>query len=31
MNAAKDDMFLVNSLLCMEPLEMVSDRLLALK
>jgi len=29
MNAAKDDMYLVNSLLCMEPLEAISDRLLA--
>ena len=29
MNEAKNDMYLVNSLLCMEPLEMFSDRLLA--
>ncbi|MBR1503066.1 MAG: DUF3836 domain-containing protein [Prevotella sp.] len=29
MNAAKNDMYLVNSLLCMEPLELISDRLLA--
>jgi hypothetical protein len=31
MNEAKNDMYLINSLLCMEPLEMISDRLLALK
>ena len=31
MNEAKNDMYLVNSLLCMESLEMISDRLLALK
>jgi hypothetical protein len=29
MNAAKDDMYLVNSLLCMESLDQISDRLLA--
>ena len=29
MNAAKDDMYLIHSMLCMEPLEAISDRLLA--
>ena len=29
MNAAKNDMYLVNSLLCMEDLESISDRLFA--
>ena len=29
MNEAKNDMYLINSLLCMEPLEVVADRLLA--
>lgn len=29
MNEAKNDMYLINSLLCMEPLEIVADRLLA--
>ena len=27
---AKNDMYLVNSLLCMEPLDQISDRLLAI-
>ena len=31
MNEAKNDMYLVNRMLCMESLEMISDRLLALK
>jgi hypothetical protein len=30
MNEAKNDMYLVNSLLCMEPLDQISDRLLAI-
>ena len=30
MNEAKNDMYLVNSLLCMESLEQISDRLLAI-
>ena len=30
MNEAKNDMYLVNSLLCMESLEQISDRLLAM-
>ena len=29
MNEAKNDMYLVNSLLCMESLDQISDRLLA--
>jgi hypothetical protein len=29
MNAEKNDMYLVNSLLCMEPLDAISDRLFA--
>lgn len=29
MNAAKNDMYLVNSLLCLEPFEIFSDRLFA--
>lgn len=31
MNKTKDDMILTNSLLCMEPLDAVSDRLLAVR
>ena len=31
MNAAKNDVYLTNSLLCMEPLEVISSRLLATK
>jgi hypothetical protein len=31
MNETKDNMFLTNSLLCMEPLEMISDKLMAIK
>jgi hypothetical protein len=30
MNEAKNDMYLINSLLCMESLEQISDRLLAM-
>ena len=31
LNAAKNDVTLTNSLLCMEPLDIVSSRLLAIK
>ena len=31
LNAAKNDVYLTNSLLCMEPLDVVSGRLLAIK
>ena len=31
MNEAKNDMYLTNSLLCMEPIQLISDRLLAVK
>ena len=31
MNASKNDVYLTNSLLCMEPLEVISNRLLATK
>ena len=31
LNKAKNDVYLTNSLLCMEPLDVVSERLLATK
>ena len=31
MNEAKNDMYLTNKMLCMEPLELISDRLMAIK
>ena len=31
LNAAKNDVYLTNSLLCMEPLDVISERLLATK
>lgn len=31
MNEAKNDMFLTSRMLCMEPLEVISDRLMAIK
>ena len=31
MNEAKDNMYLTNSLLCMESLDQISDKLMAIK